>query len=82
MNQSYQNKASDQICKIQNDKKLISFHDRLRAAPNTSYAQLHGRFHPGLFQRHRGAQHHHPVPPGPGADPVFPDPHYRRLPGI
>ena len=35
MNQSYQNKASDQICKIQNDKKLISFHDRLRAAPNT-----------------------------------------------
>ena len=43
MNQSYQNKASDQICKIQNDKKLISFHDRLRAAPNTSYAQLHAK---------------------------------------
>ena len=43
MNQSYQNKASDQICKIQNDKKLISFHDRLRAAPNTSYAQLHAQ---------------------------------------
>ena len=31
MSQSYQNLASDQICKVQNDKKLISFHDRLRA---------------------------------------------------
>ena len=39
MNQSYQNKASDQICKIQNDKKLISFHDRLRAAPAAGSAQ-------------------------------------------
>ena len=28
MSQSYQNLASDQICKVQNDKKLISFHDR------------------------------------------------------
>ena len=26
MSQSYQNLASDQICKVQNDKKLISFH--------------------------------------------------------
>ena len=41
MNQSFQNKASDQICKFQYDNILISFHDRLRAAPNSSYAQLH-----------------------------------------
>ena len=43
MSQSYQNLASDQICKIQNDKKLISFHDRLRAALPGSYAQLHAK---------------------------------------
>lgn len=43
MSQSYQNIVSDQICKIQNDKKLISFHDRLRAALPGSYAQLHAK---------------------------------------
>ena len=43
MSQSYQNLASDQICKIQNDKKLISFHDRLQAALPGSYAQLHAK---------------------------------------
>lgn len=40
---SQNNIASDQICKIQNDKKLISFHDRLRAALPTSYAQIHAK---------------------------------------
>ena len=43
MSQSYQNLASDQICKVQNDKKLISFHDRLRAALPGSYAQIHAK---------------------------------------
>mgnify|MGYP000739089984 CR=1 FL=1 len=43
MSQSYQNLASDQICKVQNDKKLISFHDRLRAALPCSYAQIHAK---------------------------------------
>lgn len=41
MNQNYQNIPTDQICKLQNDKKLISFHDRLRAALPTNYGQLH-----------------------------------------
>ena len=43
MSQSYQNLASNQICKVQNDKKLISFHDRLRAALPGSYAQIHAK---------------------------------------
>src|SRR5699024_8479488 len=43
MSQSYQNLASDQICKVQNDKKLISLHDRLRAALPASYAQIHAK---------------------------------------
>lgn len=34
---------TDQICKLQNDKKLISFHDRLRAVPPSGYAQIHAR---------------------------------------
>ena len=41
MNQRYQNIPTNQICKLQNDKKLISFHDRLRAALPANYGQLH-----------------------------------------
>ena len=46
MSQSYQNLASDQICKVQNDKKLISYHDRLRAALPGSSAQIHAKEQP------------------------------------
>ena len=41
MSQSYQNLASDQICKVQNDKKLTSFHDRLPAPRPGSTPQTH-----------------------------------------
>ena len=30
MNETYQNRITDQICKIQNDRALIAFYDRLR----------------------------------------------------
>lgn len=98
MSQSYQNLASDQICKVQNDKKLISFHDRLRAALPGSYAQIHAK---GEFSENNHKVHSligvsiqdysngtgdrniiHPVPFKPGAGAVFPHPPYRRLSGI
>ena len=41
MNETYQNRITDQICKIQNDRALIAFYDRLRYAPLGNYAQLH-----------------------------------------
>ena len=40
MNETYQNRITDQICKIQNDRALIAFYDRLRYAPLGNYAQL------------------------------------------
>lgn len=43
MNENYQNRISDQICKIQNDRALIAFYDRLRYVPLSSYAQLHAK---------------------------------------
>ena len=43
MNETYQNRITDQICKIQNDRALIAFYDRLRYAPLGSYAQLHAK---------------------------------------
>lgn len=43
MNQNYQPRISDQICKIQTDRKLIALYDRLRYASYTNYAQLHAR---------------------------------------
>ena len=39
MNQNYQPQISEQICKIQTDKKLIALYDRLRYAACTNYAQ-------------------------------------------
>lgn len=43
MNETYQNRITDQICKIQNDRALIAFYDRLRYAPLGNYAQLHAK---------------------------------------
>lgn len=43
MNQNYQERATDQIYKIQTDRKLIAIYDRLRCAAGTSYAQLHAK---------------------------------------
>lgn len=43
MNQNQQQRISDQICKVQTDKKLIAFYDRLRYASITNYAQLHAK---------------------------------------
>lgn len=43
MNQNYQSQISDQICKIQTDKKLIALYDRLRYATFANYAQLHAK---------------------------------------
>lgn len=43
MNQNYQNRVTDQICKIQTDRKLIALYDRLRYAAVTTYAQLHAK---------------------------------------
>lgn len=42
-NQYQQPRVSDQICKVQTDKKLIAFYDRLRYAAMTNYAQLHAK---------------------------------------
>lgn len=41
MNQNYQDRYTDQICKMQTGKNLIAFYDRLRYASLTHYAQLH-----------------------------------------
>ncbi|MDO4274140.1 MAG: hypothetical protein Q4D16_10750 [Eubacteriales bacterium] len=43
MNANYQNKVTDQIFKVQTDKKLIALYDRLRYASVSSYAQLHAK---------------------------------------
>ncbi len=43
MNETYRNRITDQICKIQNDRALIAFYDRLRYAPLGNYAQLHAK---------------------------------------
>lgn len=43
MNQNYQDRVTDQIYKIQNDRKLIAIYDRLRCAANTNYAQIHAK---------------------------------------
>lgn len=43
MNQNYQNKVTDQIGKVQTDRKLIALYDRLRHAAPTHYAQLHAK---------------------------------------
>ena len=98
MSQSYQNLASDQICKVQNDKKLISFHDRLRAALPGSYAQIHakGEFSENNHKVHsligvsiqdysNGTGDRNIITRfhlSPEQVAVFPHPHYRRLPGI
>lgn len=41
MNQNYQQQSSNQICKIQTNRKLIALYDKLRYAAWTNYAQLH-----------------------------------------
>ena len=41
MNETYQNRITDQICKIQTDKKLIAFYDKLLTTSYNSFAQLH-----------------------------------------
>ena len=43
MIQTYQTRVTDQICKIQTDRKLIALYDRLRVAAGTNYAQLHAK---------------------------------------
>lgn len=43
MNQNYQQQVSDQISKIQTDKKLIALYDRLRHSDFSHYAQLHAK---------------------------------------
>ena len=58
MNETYQNRITDQICKIQNDRALIAFYDRLRYAPLGNYAQLHAK---GEYQEN-GHKVNNPVP--------------------
>ena len=41
MTQNYQERYTDQICKLQTGKNLIAFYDRLRYASDTHDAQLH-----------------------------------------
>lgn len=43
MSQNYQNRVTDQICKVQTDRKLIALYDRLRYAAVTTYAQIHAK---------------------------------------
>ena len=43
MNETYQNRITDQICKIQTDKKLIAFYDKLLTTTYNSFAQLHAK---------------------------------------
>lgn len=43
MNETYQNRITDQICKIQTDKKLIAFYDKLLTTTYNSFAQLDNR---------------------------------------
>lgn len=43
MNETYQNRITDQICKIQTDKKLIAFYDKLLTTSYNSFAQLHAK---------------------------------------
>ncbi len=43
MNQNYQQQVSEQICKVQTDRKLIALYDRLRYAAFSNYAQLHAK---------------------------------------
>lgn len=43
MNSNYQQRASDQICKVQTDRKLIALYDRLKYASLTNYAQIHAK---------------------------------------
>ena len=37
MNETYQNRITDQICKIQTDKKLIAFYDKLLTTTYNSF---------------------------------------------
>ena len=43
MNQNQPPRISEQIYKVQTDRKLIAVYDRLRYAPLTSYAQMHAK---------------------------------------
>lgn len=43
MNQNQPSRISEQIYKLQTDRKLIAVYDRLRYAPLTSYAQIHAK---------------------------------------
>ena len=43
MNQNQPPRISEQINKVQTDRKLIAVYDRLRYAPLTSYAQMHAK---------------------------------------
>lgn len=43
MNDNFQNYVTEQICKVQTDRKLIAFYDRLRYAQLTTYAQMHAK---------------------------------------
>ena len=98
MNETYQNRITDQICKIQNDRALIAFYDRLRYAPLGNYAQLHAK---GEYQENGHKVHSlicitiqdysngtgdrniiHPFQPGTGTDPVPLNPDHFRFSGI
>ena len=96
MNETYQNRITDQICKIQNDRALIAFYDRLRYAPLGNYAQLHAK---GEYQEN-GHKVHSLIcitiqdysngtgdrniitQPGTGTDPVPLNPDHFRFSGI
>ena len=43
MNQNYQQQISEQICKVQTDRKLIALYDLLRYAAFSNYAQIHAK---------------------------------------
>ena len=43
MNQNQPPRISEQIYKVQTDRKLIAVYDRLRYVPLTGYAQIHAK---------------------------------------
>lgn len=51
MNQNQPSRISEQLYKLQTDRKLIAVYDRLRYVPLTSYAQIHakGEYQETLF---------------------------------
>lgn len=98
MNETYQNRITDQICKIQTDKKLIAFYDKLLTTSYNSFAQLHAKgeyvekwtqgtlshwdFHSGLLQWYRRSEYHYPISSRTRANPISLNQNYSRVPGI